>query len=236
MSFAFAMGLGVNPAFGMWHVARPSLFAASAILLASCASKPLIVAPAVPAVAPDFRSVETVLLLEPQRRIVDLRGRDTAQAYAAARLTQDMLLTTAGEILRARQPTVRAVLPDAAEWSAEHAERLRTWSDRSLQVTRGGRVDPVEIGALLDDLGLVGDAAVLFSSLEARLGDDGYDAIPLVWTGQAQTHMSVLRSALFARGATTPAWTNSILLRASPAVDSPELRQAVRQLFIPLQR
>ena len=226
----------VEASLGTASVRCASLLLVGTVFLASCASRPLVVATASPCATPDLRSVGTVLLLEPQRRIVDLRGRETSQAYQSASLTQELLLTAAAESLLARQPAVPTVGPQAEQWPLEEAAQLRSWSDRSLQVTRGGRLDPGEIGALLDGLGLPGNTAVLFSSLDARLGDDGYDVVPLMWSGQAQTHMTVLRTALFFRDSAVPAWTNTLLLRASPAADSPELRQAVRQLFLPLQR
>lgn len=226
----------MQPTLGTAPVQWASLCFVGTVFLASCASRPLVVATASPCATPDLRSVGTVLLLEPQRRIVDLRGRETSQAYQSASLTQKLLLTAAAESLLARQPGVPTVGPQSEPWSMKDAAQLRSWSERSLQVTRGARLDPGEMAALLDGLGLTGNTAVLFSSVDARLGDDGYDVVPLMWSGQAQTHMTVFRTALFFRDSAVAAWTNAILLRASPAVDSPELRQAVRQLFLPLQK
>jgi hypothetical protein len=205
-----------------------------AVALSSCAGKPRLVAPPSAMVPARLGPIETVVVLEPSLRIVDLRGRDTRAAYQAATVACDLLVATAVETLGKRRPPVRAIAPGSPDWPEEQDPLLRAWSQRSLEVTRGKLPSQEEICALGGHLGMESNAGVLFLSLEARLGDDGQADIPLFFTGEAETHMAVLRAALCSFASTSPAWTNTILLRASPTHDNPHLRQAVQRLFAPL--
>jgi hypothetical protein len=212
------------------------LVVTASVSLVSCASKPRVVAPSSTPTPARLQSIETVVVLEPEMRITDLRGKDTTAAYETAALTRHLLVTTAAQVLRERRPEIRTLAPRSPTWPEDHASLLQEWSGRSLQVTRGRPANADELAALLDRLGLGAGAAVLFTSMEARLGYDGYGEVPLVFTGQADAHMTVLRTALYPHGSSVASWTNSILLRAHPTTDSPHLREAVRQLFTPLQR
>lgn len=202
----------------------------------SCASKPAIVAVSPSGAVAGSLSLHTVLVLEPQSRIVHMLGRETATVAEDPLLTRELMLATASQSLRRRHQAVQVIAPGEPTWPADRAELLEEWSQRSLQITRAGQAEEQGIGALLDEFGLESAAAVLFTSLEARLGHDGTREIPLVVHGDAATHMSVFRTALYVRNSRFPAWTNTIVLRASPTVESPQLREALRQLYLPLEK
>lgn len=206
--------------------------------LASCASHHNRLGSAQPEIAePIPDEIRTAILLVPQITVTDLTGRVPEEAFAAeVAPAKDFLLQAATEALRQRTRVVTVLTPETIESRlGSHNEVLSRLTGNSLQIAYSGRCDPGLVTALVNALGVdAPSTVVMFTTVEARLSYDRSARIPLVFTGDTETHTCLIRSSTFVPGSPTPVWANSVFARSRPGPDSEVFRQAVELLFRPM--
>lgn len=181
--------------------------------------------------------IQTVILLSPQIAVTDLRGRVPEEALAGdAAPVRDYLLQAASAALGQRTRVATVLMPEVIESRlGSHNEVLSRLTGAAMETVYSGRCDPGLVMALVNALGAdARSTAVMFTTVEARLSYDRSARIPLVLTGDTETHTSLIRSAAFVPGSSTPMWANSVFARSRPRIDSEVFREAVVLLFQPL--
>jgi hypothetical protein len=204
----------------------------------SCANSHTIVNPGAGTVRSSILpTVETVVIVEPSIGIVELPGRDMAASPSDKAPIQALLTTAASAALRQRLGGL-SIIPPASQSSSPQKGTLsiRRLADRSPDVTYTGQCDPTAIRDCRDSLGLGGNSAVLFTSVEVRLSYSREARVPLIVTGQPETHSTVLRTALFSGEPPVTTWANTVFVRTSPNPQNESFRQAVDLLFHPLRK